>query len=144
MRTQLSYSFKVFPWLNKKFSYQILFILLKTTQQIFCKLCTMHSSGAMTHSRQTFWIEQGHEILIFQTVNCNVCKSWLALGSLPCSCLHYIAQQSQLSTEPILLQSQLTIQACFISNCRIYELMKYITEIWGVKRCSAIHRFKIK
>ena len=69
---------------------------------------------------------------------------WLHLEALPCPSLDYIAMHSQLFTEPILLQSQLTIQACFISNCLIYELMKYTTEIWGVKSCSAIHRFNIK
>ena len=67
----------------------------------------------------------------------------LHLEALPCPNLDYISMQSQLSTELILLQSQLTT-TCFISNCLIYELMKYTIEMWGVKSCSAIHRFKIK
>ena len=146
MRTQLaSYNFKVFQWLTRNLPNS--FYSFENYQADFLRI--MHHAffgcHGMTHSRQTFWTGQGHEILIFQTVNCNVCKSWLALGRLPCPSLHYITLQSQLSTEPILLQNQLTIQACFISNCLIiYELMKYTTEMWEVKSCSAIHRFKIK
>ena len=66
----------------------------------------------------------------------------LHLQGLTYPSLHYIALQSQFSTEPTLLQSQFTIR--FISNCLIYKLMKYTTEMWGVKSCSAIHRFNIK
>ena len=130
--------------------YQILFILLKTTWQIFCKLCIMHSSGAMAHSRQTFWIEHRHQILIFQAVkqpllwNYNVCKPWLALASSPLPYPALIVLQIQPSAEPSLLQNQLTIHV-LLPNCLIHELMlKYITKMSGVKSCSAIHRFKIK
>ena len=99
MRTYSQLQFQNFPMADKKI-YQILFILSKTTQQIFCELCIMHSSGAMTHSKQTFWLEQGNEILIFQTVNlfCDTAmygSPGLHLQALPCHSLHYTALQSQ-------------------------------------------------
>ena len=44
--------------------------------------------------------EQGHEILIFQTVNlfCETARYVSPLQALPCHSLRYIALQSQLST----------------------------------------------
>ena len=65
------------------------------------------------NSADIFWMEQGQEILIVQTVNlfCETAmyvSSGLHLQALVYPGLHYIALQSQLSTEPTLfvLQTQ--------------------------------------
>ena len=79
----------------------------------------MHPSGVMAHSRSKFWIEQGHGILIFQTANL-LCETVmyvspeLHLQALPCPSLHYIVLQSQPSTEPTLLRSELTIHVLLV------------------------------
>ena len=81
----------------------------------------MHHAFFGYHDTQEIDIldREGHEILIFWAVNlfCETAvyvSPGLHLQVLTCPSLHYIALQSQLSTEPTLLHSQFTIHVLLV------------------------------
>ena len=103
---------------DKKFNY---FYSFENYQADFLRI--MHHAFFGCHDTQYVDIledrEQGHEILIFQTVNlfCETAmyvSPGLHLQALTSPSLHYMALQSQLSTEPTLLQSQFTIHVLLV------------------------------
>ena len=94
--------------------------------------------NAMTGNKQwTLWIEQGLEILNFQTLNSSVklqCKSCPALAStlLPYPSLHCFAQPT-LPDLALLCYTYLVISTHLIHN-----LLKYGTEMWKFSQFCSI------